>query len=218
MTGASGARPSSGDVDMTSTVQPGTPGHPQRHPAPPAGPWAPPPAWAAVRHPYPGPYAGHPAGLPGPMPAAPRPRWGWIALGAVGLLLVVALLGSLAAAQRTITVPGSVTLSVTWSTLTPGTSCTGAGLNSWLAPGAPVTITDADGDLVGTATLGDGTAASSGGGWSAYADQCVFPFTLTGVPAQDDFYRVSVGSGAAAGVPFTLDELETTGAHLTYGS
>jgi hypothetical protein len=45
----------------------------------------------------------------------------------------------------------------------------------------------------------------------------VFPFTLTNVPAGDNFYRVGVGNVAAGGVTFTAEQLRTSGAAISYG-
>jgi hypothetical protein len=163
-----------------------------------------------------------PAGLPaGFAPRQVRPsgmRWGWIVIGVVGAILAVALLVSFAAAQQTMTVQGSATLHVTWSTLSSGSSCTGAGVYSWLQPGTSVTISDANGTIVGTTTLSSGTAYASGSSnYGGYADTCVFPFTLTNVPAGDNFYRVGVGNVAADGVTFTAEQLRTSGAAISYG-
>ncbi|MFP5019230.1 hypothetical protein [Pseudonocardia phyllosphaerae] len=160
-----------------------------------------------------------PAGLHGPMAAAPRHRAGWIALGAVGLLLAIVMVSAYAAAHRTMTVDGDVTLNVRWSSLSPGVGCEGRNGYSFLQPGAPVSIYNASGDLVGSTTLGAGITSYQGNGWSSsYADTCTFHFTLTDVPTGDDYYRVAVGSGTAAGVPFTRTELETSGASLSYGN
>ena len=44
----------------------------------------------------------------------------------------------------------------------------------------------------------------------------MFPFTLTDVPATDDFYRVGVGNVATNGVTFTAEQLRTSGATIFY--
>ena len=194
------------------TPWPGHAGSPVGAPAvPPAGPW---------------PAAGPPFG-PGAMPAgfggaparrAPM-RWGWIVIGVVAAVLAVTLVGSFVAAQRTMTVQGTVTLHVTWSTVTSGMSCDGTGAFSWIGPGTSVTISDAKGAIVGTTTLSSGTAYTSGSSsYGAYADTCVLPFRLTDVPAGDDFYRVGVGNVGSDGVTFSADQLRTTGATISYGS
>lgn len=140
-------------------------------------------------------------------------RWGWVVVGAV---LAAALLVAVAAAHQTMAVRGSVTLHVTWSTVAAGDSCSGAGSYSWLQPGTSVTISDANGKIVGTSTLRSGTAFATGRSYYG-ADTCVFPFTLNDVPAGDDFYRVGVGNLSSDGVPFTAAQLRTSGATIAYG-
>jgi hypothetical protein len=80
-----------------------------------------------------------------------------------------------------------------------------------------VTISDANGTIVGATTLSSGTAQPSGSYSTGYADTCVFPFTLTDVPAGDGFYRVGVGNTAGAGVPFSAEQLRTSGATISIG-
>lgn len=77
----------------------------------------------------------------------------------------------------------------------------GSGANSWLGSGTSVTISDASGSRYS----------------GAYADTCVFPFTLSEVPVGDDFYRVGVGNQAGTGVTFSDDQLRTSGASLSIG-
>lgn len=188
----------------------------------PTGPWTPPrptpfagppvrpalPAWSVP-----------PAGL-GPVAAgfaAPPPRsgtrWGWIVIAIVAAIAAVALIGTVAANNRTMTVHGTVTIYGMSGYVTPGSGCTGA-----LASGMPVTLYDASGSVVGTATLtGSGSAANT---WSTYtygyADSCSYSFTMTGVAATDDHYRVKAGSASGDGVGFTREQLETSSAHVTY--
>jgi hypothetical protein len=143
--------------------------------------------------------------------------WGRIAVGVIAALLAVTLL-TVFASHRTMTVRGSVTVHNPWGNPTLGGSCTGADAYSWLKPGASVTISDVNGKIVGTTTLAGGTPRVSGGSnYGNYADNCVFPFTLTDVPAGGDFYRVSVGNASTNGVTFTADELRTSGATVFVG-
>ncbi len=199
---------------MTSTVERGSTGpeQPWWGGPPPRGPYVP-PAWA-------GPVAPDvPAGL-GPVPpgrpvTGTGPRRGWVVLGIVGALLGVAMLGATAAAHRTMDVTGAVTLTSTYTTLTPHSACNGAGLYRWLDSGTPVTITDADGEIVGAGVLGNGTSGS-GTSWSGYSSTCTFAFSIDGVAARDDFYRIAVGSGATGGVPFSRAQLEDGPVSITY--
>jgi hypothetical protein len=133
-------------------------------------------------------------------------------------VLAVTLLGAFAVAYRTMTVHGSVTVHSPWGNLDVGGSCKGAGAYSWLKPGTSVTVSDATNKIVATTTLGSGTPRISGGSnYGNYADNCVFPFTLTDVPATGDVYRVSVGDISANGVTLTTDELRTSGATIFIG-
>ncbi|RZT89140.1 hypothetical protein EV383_6099 [Pseudonocardia sediminis] len=174
-------------------------------------------AWAPYALP-----GGHPAGLGpgyGPPPTAgwgsPQGmRWGWIAIGIVGAILVVAMLGSLASGA-TMTVPGTVTLASSSTSVTSSSSCSGLGFMSYVDYGAPVTIYDANGTLVGSGSLGSGTPSSSSGYY--YYSDCIFSFTLDDVPADSEFYRIKIGSGNGDGVPFSAAQLRSGGAHLTIG-
>jgi hypothetical protein len=140
-------------------------------------------------------------------------RWGWIVIGVIALSLVTVF-----AWPPTMTVQGSVTVHNPWGDPTIDGSCTGAGAYSWLKPGTSVTISDANGKIVGTAALAAGIPRISGGSnYGDYADNCAFPFTVTDVPAAGDSYRVSVGDVSANGVTLTADELRTSGAAIFVG-
>ncbi|MDD7941988.1 hypothetical protein PHK61_26585 [Actinomycetospora lutea] len=192
---------------MPRPTGPWTP--PQRAPfPPPAAAWAPPPAWSL-------PPAGlgpHPPGVPAP-PARSGTRWGWIVLGIVAAIAAVVLIGTVAANNRTMTVNGTVTIYGMSGYVTPGSGCTGT-----VASGMPVTLYDASGSVVGTATLtGSGIAANTWSTYtSGYADSCSYAFTMTDVAATDDHYRVKAGSASGDGVGFSREQLETSGAHVTY--
>ena len=97
--------------------------------------------------------------------------------------------------------------------VTPGSSCTGT-----IANGMPVTIYDAAGTLVGATTLtGHGVARNT---WNTtsygYADSCEYSFSVGGIAASADHYRVKAGSAAGDGVGFSREQLESTGAQVTY--
>jgi hypothetical protein len=142
----------------------------------------------------------------------------WLVVGVVAAVLAVTLLGAFAVAYRTMTIRASVTVHNPWGNLNVGGSCTGAGAYSWLKPGTSVTISDANNKIVSTTTLRSGTPRISGGSnYGNYADNCVFPFTLTDVPATGDVYRVSVGDIPANGVTLTAYELRTSEAMIFVG-
>ncbi len=190
---------------------------PERHLA--AGtPWAPTPAgvhWADAQP---------PAGLPamgwqvyGP-PTPPRRsgmRWGWIVLGVVAAIVAVAIIGTVAQKTAKMTINGSV-VAYGYGSLTPGSGCSMRSM-----AGKPISIFGSNGDLVGTTTLSgdDGVAVNE---WNTstygnYADGCRFTFTLAGVSAADDYYTVAVGSDRTVGVGFSKEQLQTSGANITYG-
>lgn len=78
-----------------------------------------------------------------------------------------------------------------------------------------MTITDANGEIVGADVLGDGTSGA-GTSWSDYSSTCTFSFSIDDVAARDDFYRIAVGSGATGGVPFSRAQLEDGPVSITY--
>jgi hypothetical protein len=175
-------------------------------PAPPAGPVPP------TRFPV-----EPPAGLGWGVPATPavppsRPRWGWIVVGVLAFLAVIGLLATVVSAHRTMTVQGSVT-AAGYGTLTPGEGCSMTSMQ-----GRPVSIFGADGTLVGTTSLPTyGIAVREWNTYSSYADGCRFDITFTDVAARDDYYRVGVGTDPTNAVGFSRDQLESSGANITYG-
>jgi hypothetical protein len=193
-------------VAMPRPVGPWTPPRPAPFARPPARPatpaWSLPPAGL-------GPVA---AGFPAPPPRSGM-RWGWFVIAIVAAIAAVALIGTVAANNRTMTVNGTVTIYGMSGYVTPGSGCTGT-----LASGMPVTLYDASGSVVGTATLtGSGIATDTWSTYtSGYADSCSYSFTMTDVAATDDHYRVKAGSASGDGVGFTREQLETSGAHVTY--
>lgn len=174
------------------------------------GPWTPPqpPPWATV-----------PAGF-GPVPVTswtlpprPAPRRGWVVLAVVGAVLLVALLGSAVAAQRTMDVTGTVSITGAAGTVAPFSACGGAGYLGWLDSGTPVSIRDGEGAVVGTGSLGPGVSGPAG--WSGWSDSCTFAFSVDDVPAGSEYYRVTVGSDTSETL-FSRSELQASGAHITY--
>ncbi len=80
--------------------------------------------------------------------------------------------------------------------------------------GTQVTIRDADGKTIGTATLGDGAKTGESQPWNGnMAFPCTFDFSAE-VPASD-FYAVEVGSRGE--VTFTREEVENGGVALSVG-
>jgi hypothetical protein len=154
-----------------------------------------------------------PAGLDA-LPAH-RPRWALIAL-TIGVVLVVvgvvAVVGIVTLAHRTMTVQGSLVVAGRGGALVPGATCSVSRM-----PGRSVSIFGPDGSVVASAPLSTGGTATDQ--WHTafpYADACRFAFTVTDVPASDDSYRVGLDGNPSDTVPFTRDEL-TKGAQLTYG-
>lgn len=152
---------------------------------------------------------------PGPAPA-PRPtrsrRW-WIAGALAAVVVAVALVaGLLVAANRTMTVQGTVEVAGS-SVLLPGAPCQAPAVAD-----RPVSIFGADGLLVGTAPLpATGVAVDRWGSSFPFADACRYSFLLSDVQAGDAFYRVGVGTSVANTTAFTREQLETRGAAITYG-
>jgi hypothetical protein len=141
-------------------------------------------------------------------------RWGWIVLGVVAAIVAVAIIGTVAQKTAKMTINGSVTVYGNSSLMTPGAGCQNLSLT-----GKPVSIYGSDGDLVGTSSLtGSGTAVNEWNTYSSgYADACRFSFTLTNVSAADDYYTVTLGSDRSSGVGFSKEQLQSSGAQITYG-
>ncbi|MDL5159591.1 hypothetical protein [Actinomycetospora termitidis] len=150
-----------------------------------------------------------------PAPASPRHsrRAWWIAGAMIVLLAVIALVAALVArANRTMTVQGSVVVVSSGAQL-PGAPCLSSPVS-----GRSVSMWDAGGRLVAAAPLGSlGYAVDQWGSSTPFADGCRFDVLFTDVPANDRMYRVGVGSSVANTVPFSRDQLTTTGASITYG-
>ena len=153
--------------------------------------------------------------MPGPSPSS-RParsrRWLWIAAVVAVVAVVTLVAGLLVAANRTMTVQGTVVVAGS-TALLPGAPCEASAVSD-----RSVSIFGADGLLVGTAPLStSGVAVDQWGSSFPFADACRYSFLLTDVRAGDDRYRVGVGSSVAGTAEFTREQLETRGAALTYG-
>lgn len=159
---------------------------------------------SAPGYPVPAPWGPPPAGLPAPLvvrSGVPRPlvALGLGGFGALALVLVVLL----ALGGRTFTLEGSLTLVDTYGS---GSSCATFGGYSDIAPGADVTIRDAEGTVVASGALQSGRYSGAG---------CRFPFAISDVPSGSAFYHVEVTHRGL--VTFTAEELAAGGAHLTLG-
>ncbi|MCD2187953.1 hypothetical protein [Actinomycetospora soli] len=148
-------------------------------------------------------------------PAPPRPsrrRVAWLVLAVVALLGVLGAAAVLTTGPRTMTVQGIVVVAVSGATL-PGAPCTAQPVSGW-----SVSIFGADGTVVGSATVPrTGYAVDRWATSSPFADACRFDVLFTDVRAGDPTYRVGVGRSIADSQPFSGDELERTGATITYG-
>lgn len=136
------------------------------------------------------------------------------------LLLVLALTGCGGAAvaeSSSITMYGQLALTDGWYAPQVGQTkkfegpCTGDGGYDDLHAGATVTVTDADGSVVALGSLGSGRLQSDG---SAFPP-CVFPFTVSDVPAGFGFYGVEVSHRGS--VPVTGEEAAAGYVRLTIG-
>jgi hypothetical protein len=196
----------------------------QTHPESRTAPWTPAPRgvhWAdgPARPTMPVPPAG--LGWSGYGWAAPQAappgrsgmRWGWIVLGVVAAVVAVAIIGSVARQTSKMTINGSVT--VYGAAAQSGAACQNTSMT-----GKPISIFGSNGDLVGTTSLtGYGVAVNQWNvsSYANYADSCRFSFTLTDVTAADDYYRVTTGSDVSDSVGFSKEQLEASGANITYG-
>ncbi|WP_433802795.1 hypothetical protein [Actinomycetospora sp. CA-084318] len=148
-------------------------------------------------------------------PAPPRParrRVAWLVLAVVALLGIGGAAAVLDTGPRTMTVQGTVLVAVSGLTL-PGVPCTAQPVSGWT-----MSVFGADGGIVGSATVPrTGYAVDQWATRSPYADACRFDVLFTDVPAGDATYRVGVGRSVADSQPFSREQLERTGASITYG-
>jgi hypothetical protein len=86
---------------------------------------------------------------------------------------------------------------------TAGASCRGQGGYSDIAPGAPVTVKNESGEILGAGTLGVGSSVSG---------TCIWSVQLSGVPSGEKFYSAEVGDRGA----ITYSEAELAAADWTF--
>ena len=111
-----------------------------------------------------------------------------VILGACAAATTLAACGSSLAHGTATSAPASTyTISGTFDLIdftSASAGCVGQGGYADIAPGTQVKVTDQDGTLIGTGTLGAVTASGDG-------TTCAFPFTVTGLP-HEAFYGVAV--------------------------
>lgn len=106
-------------------------------------------------------------------------------------VLVAAVAGCSSSPPKPFTLRGSMTLSVAINTDINYIGCSGSGQSASVVAGAPVTVYDAAGAIVGTGALGAGKYVTPG-----MDGPCMFAFEVAGVPASAKFYQVDVaGTG-----------------------
>lgn len=159
---------------------------------------------SSAQYPVPAPWGPPPAGLPAPLAVRSGVPRTLVALGLGGLgVLALVLVTLLALGARTFTLEGSLTLVDAYGT---SSSCATYGGYSDIAPGADVTVRDAEGTVVASGALQSGRMSGAG---------CRFPFAIADVPGGSAFYQVEVTHRGL--VTFTADELAAGGAQLTLG-
>jgi hypothetical protein len=86
--------------------------------------------------------------------------------------------------------------------------CIGLGFYSDLQAGAPVTVKNEAGAIVGIGSLSDGAWAKGGGGTTDQVVGCTFSFSVPNLPAAN-FYTVEVSH--RGGLTYSRAELESNG-------
>lgn len=118
--------------------------------------------------------------------------------------------GTAAAAKAKATEPfgtdGTLTLTEVGVALGSGEPCSGTGGYSDIDFGTQVNVTDADGTLVATGSLGLGEKTEAG---------CAFPFTVDEIPPGSKFYTVEVSH--RGGLTQTEADLRAGGLGFTLG-
>lgn len=103
-----------------------------------------------------------------------------------------------AGGPRTFAASGSLSLSdpdgvyVATDAMAPGAPCQGSGGYDDLRPGAQVVVTDDAGKVLAVGRLDAGATDDSKAYTSPYYRHCVLPFTVSKVPAGEDFYGVQI--------------------------
>lgn len=146
-----------------------------------------------------------------------------VAAVAVGLIITSALVGmriNAALNPEKVTVHGAIALTATtWAGVqATGTTCSGYGGYSDITTGADVTLHSASGTLLAATKLSTGT-------WNGPAygtGTCTFGYSFGEIvlPGSDpgDLFTVQIGNEARGSVPYTRQELVTTGAQMRLGS
>ncbi|SDM80444.1 hypothetical protein [Allokutzneria albata] len=131
-----------------------------------------------------------------PYPPAKRNRPGALfgivgfAAGAllVGTVWAVSANATMAKAEETFTLRGTMTLTASGSTRLSGTSCAGTGGYSDIREGASVTVYDPQGAVIAIGQLDSSYSSAT----STYTQPCTFSFAVSNVPGQHRFYQVEV--------------------------
>lgn len=143
-----------------------------------------------------------------PVPASAGSRRGWVALGVVIFVAIVAAaafigLSSSGALAPRHSVTGTFTLQDTDaefpSITTSGSTCRGTGGYGDVSPGQPVTLRDGDGKILGATTLGSGVGSVS---------RCVFSFGLDNI-REAPFYSIEVGRRGE--ISYSLADMKAKG-------
>ena len=111
-------------------------------------------------------------------------------------------------------VKGTLTLRHVEAFAAEGDACSGDGGYSDISAGAQVKVSDNAGKVVGLGNLGAGTAHKSASWGNGGTDQCVFEFTVLGVPIGGEaIYGVEVTHRGV--IQFTRDQADQV--ELTLG-
>lgn len=121
-------------------------------------------------------------------PPKRRGRWVWLAVGAVGVVIIVAA-AVLLLSGRSFDATGSLMF-------TKGCGYAGSGGYADVRAGAPVTVKDSAGKTLALGQLGTGKAEGK---------VCRFDFTVGGVPSGEEIYGIEVGRRGV--VQYTEDQM-----------
>lgn len=148
---------------------------------------------------------------------------GLVAAVVIAVIVACAFVGTAIGAitgPHPVTVNGAMQLSATTysGVLSTGSACTGTGGYADISPGANVTLHAASGELLAATHIVGGTWSGPSYGTGI----CTFAFTFGDVvlpgTAPGDLFTVQVGNEARGSVPFTREQLTSTGARLSLGS
>jgi Protein of unknown function (DUF2510) len=140
---------------------------------------------------------------PAVTPVSNRKWVPWAAAAGVAVLVAVAVAigaGAMSAHahQATTTLSGTFDL---YDADSADSNCFGQGGYSDIGPGTPVTVTNENGTVIGTASLGHGS--SSGG------NDCTFTYGIDGLPSNASQYLIEVGSRGNVG--YSHDQMVESG-------